>query len=210
MADKIPIYRGSGYTTQGDWWSPRISKAEMYKHGPLAGKMSKSEVSLEDYKKGVEKANTKHKLHRRFLEKNYPDDYKPNDRFEYSKKPLGSKALPSAVELRKQFDLDYKTMPLDEFKKKYYEAVLPNQPSKLALRNTLKPLVMSPKRVLGELKPKHAKTLGKAALGQAFKLAGPLGIAYGIYEYLSGSPAGSDSTLDNNIDWSTYETEEKK
>ena len=191
--DYIDIFRGSGYGSQGDWWSPNLRHSEMYKHGPLAGKMSKSKISLEDFKKGVERANTKHKATRRYLEKIKPLQFKSNDLTKNFKDPLGSKVLPSAVELRKQFDIDYKKMPFDKFKIKYHEAILPNQPSKIALGNTIKPLAMNPKRVLGELKPKHAKVLGKAALGQAARFAGPLGIAYGVYDYLSGSPAGEGS-----------------
>ena len=173
--DYIDIFRGSGYTNPGNWWSPNIRLAEMYKHGPLAGKMSKSKVSLEDFKKGVEKANTRHKATSRFLERKYPLEYK-SDEF-IGKEPMGSKVRPSAVELRKQFDLDYKNMPLDEFKNKYKEAILPNQPSKIAWKNTLKPVAMTPTRVLKPLA----------------KLLGPLAIPLTVYDYLSGSPAGEGS-----------------
>jgi len=174
---EIPIYRGSGYTSKGDWWTPNLSHAENYKHGPLAGKISKSKISLEDFKKGVEKANTKHKAVQRYLAKKYP--------LEYDKRSN----RPSAVELRKQFDLDYKNMPLDEFKKKYYEAILPNQPYKIDLKNTLKTF--------------PGVKIGKTILNKASKFAGPLAIPLTVYDYFSGSPAGEGSQLDNTIDYNT-------
>jgi|TARA_R110001592_G_scaffold84330_4_gene249409 hypothetical protein len=195
MSD-IKIYRGSNYTNPGNWWSPRLGKAEMYRYGPLAGKVSKSKVSLENFRKGVERANTAHKVKRRILEKNYPLEYKSDDLGEFSKKPRGSKALPSAVKLRKQFDLDYKNMPLDKFKNKYYEAILPNQPSKISWTNTLKPLGLSPARV------------GMSALKQGAKFAGPLAIPLTVYDYISGSPAGKGS--DNVKDAKPFDGKLKK
>jgi len=194
--DYIDIFRGSGYGVQGDWWSPNLKHSEMFKHGPLSGKMSKSKISLEDYKKGIEKASDYHRKVEDKMIKYRPESF--STKAGGTKKKGGlERVTPSKKDLRKQIDLDFKNMSLDDFKSKYYEAVLPNQPSKLALRNTLKPLAMNPKRVLGELKPKHAKVLGKAALGQAAKFAGPLGVVYGMYDYLKGSPAGEGSQLND-------------
>ena len=175
------IFQGSGYGSKGDWWSPHKSWAEMFKHGPLSGKMSKSNISLEDYKKGIERAN---KYHYDMMT-HAKNKGKFNSKTHYT--------APDPSKYRKQINLDFKKMSLGDFMSKYHEAVLPNQPSKIDFKNTLKPLAMNPKRVLGELKPKHAKVLGKAALGQAAKFAGPLAIPFAVYDYLSGSPAGEGS-----------------
>jgi len=59
------------------------------------------------------------------------------------------------------------------------------------------------------LKPKTSfYQTAKPALKVGTKFLGPLGIAYGIHDYFSGSPAGEGSTLDNNTNWSTYKTED--
>jgi len=205
--DYIDIFRGSGIGVQGDWWSPNLKHSEAFKHGPLAGKMSKSKISIEDYKKGIINATNYHAKLEDDMIKAYPERYSPKDGGTGGKNGWRRLGFPREG-LSKQIDIDYKELSPAAFKNKYYEAILPNQPSKLALRNTLKPLAMSPKRVLGNLKPKHAKVLGKAALGQAFKFAGPLGVAYGVYDYLSGTPAGEGS--DNVKDAKPFDGKLKK
>jgi len=197
--DYIDIFRGSGYGSQGDWWSPNLRHSEMFKHGPLAGKMSKSKISYEDYKKGIMNATNYHAKREDAMIKAHPEKYSPKDGGTGGKNGWRRLGFPREG-LSKQIDIDYKDMSLKDFKNKYYEAILPNQPSKIALGNTIKPLAMNPKRVLGELKPKHAKVLGKSALGQAAKFgslasrfAGPLAIPLAVYDYLSGSPAGEGS-----------------
>jgi len=161
--DEIDIYRGSGiFKKAGDWWSPSLKHAEVYRdrYGPLGlkGKMSKSKISIDDFKKGVLTANETHRKNRQKLQKLYPNEFGKTERLTNSK-------------LSKQFDSDLKNLTPERFKAKYYEGVLPNQPAKLAFLNSLKPVA---------------------------KVAGPLGLAYGAYDYLSGTPTG-DATINSNI-----------
>lgn len=174
---ELDIYRGSGiFGKAGDWWSPDIKRAEGYRdnyaYKGLTGKLDKSRVGLENFKKGVLAANKRHIDNHNYLQKKYPN-YKP---FSFNR--------PNNKQLSKQFDNDFKKMPIEDFKKKYSEAILPNQPAKLAYLNTLKPF---------------AKYIG-----------GPLGMAYGAYEFLSGKPANAGAQLDNTIDYSTFKNQPKE
>jgi len=83
---------------------------------------------------------------------------------------------PSNEILSKQFDKDFdllksRKMSEPEFNKKYYEGVI-DLPSKI----------------------NYGQTFG-APLKTAAKFAGPLGVAYGVYDYLSGTSTSTEADL---------------
>ena len=190
---EIPIYRGEPLFTgnkAGSWWSPFPDKAQGYRsnmfHGPFAfkkgnpGKILKAKTNLDDFKEAMRRVIVKHHTS------------KPNPVFTMPDRPYRRMSVADAF---KQLDKDIDDLKAGKttleklsktnalFREGYFTGYLEDTlKPKIAWGQTLKPLV-------GPL----AKEAGKAVA----KVAGPVGAAYTIFDYLKGSPAneGEDEEL---------------
>ena len=180
---EIPVYRGEDKlftkNAPGKWWSPDSNTAENY-------------AEFRDrYKKGLKKINPS-KIMKGSID---IDDYKKGiqrSMLKHGEDSVNKRYGKNLQEAFKQVDIDVENlkkgkMSPKSFTTKYWETLLPDSK------------IVNPKLdILKTFKP-----IGKSALKQMIKFAGPLSVGYGVYDYLKGSPAGEGSQLDNTIDYNT-------
>lgn len=190
----IPIYRGEPLFTKryGAWWSPFPDKAQAYRGNPFhnqfnlkegnPGKILKAKTNLDDFKDAM----------RRVIVQHHTNLNKGQSFVGYSGRPYLKTSIADAF---KQLDKDVEDIRSGKttieklakdnilFREGYFTGKLRDTlKPKLALKETIKPLI-------GPL----AKETGKAAL----KVAGPIGAAYTGLDFFRGSPAnkGEDEAI---------------
>jgi len=174
---EIPVYRGEGklFTKDipGKWWSPDSNTAKDY-------------ANFRDrYKEGLSKLNPS-KIMKGSID---IDEYKKGIQrsiLKHGEDSVQKRYGKTLQEAFKQVDIDVENLKKGKmspktFTTRYWETLLPDSK------------IVNPKLDI----VKTFKPIGKAALKQAIKFAGPLSIGYGIYDYLSGSPAGEGSQLND-------------